>query len=131
MEEYATQVEALREKLNRCRQQVTTFSERDELFGVQPKEYTELQELQAQFELYFNLWSTTSDFHASHALWMTGPFIELDAQKVVDNVDNWYKLMFKLEKALADQAPEPAKVAEEMRKKIEEFRHHGMSALNT
>ena len=124
MEEYASQVEALQAKLDKVQQAVDTFNERDAIFEVELTSYDEFEALKKDFEPHYQLWSTASDFHASHALWMTGPFIELDPITMEHNISTWFNLMFKLEKTLAESAPEPAKVAEEMREKIAEFKTH-------
>ena len=109
MEEYATQVERLQDKLDRADQLVKSFNMRDVLFGEEPTEYTHLLDLRRKFKPYFQLWSTTSLFNASYALWMNGRFIELDPATIEKDVNAWYKLMFKLEKDLiAEEAVKPS-----------------------
>ncbi|MCW5954869.1 MAG: hypothetical protein KIT69_21650, partial [Propionibacteriaceae bacterium] len=125
MEECASKVEQLREKLVRAEKQVRSFNDRDILFGKEVREYAELKKLQDDFVPYDQLWSTMSDFHANHTVWLTGPFHELNAERVSDLVDKWYKLMYKLEKQFTSvSAVEPAKVAEDMRQKIQDFKRH-------
>lgn len=125
MEQNAAKVELLQEKLDKADELVKSFNQRDVLFGDIPTEYTELAELRAQFTPYFQLWSTTSLFNASYSLWMTGPFMELDATNIEKDVSAWYKLMFKLEKELqADEAVKPARVASEMKDKINAFKEN-------
>mmetsp|Transcript_30720 Transcript_30720/g.59916 ORF Transcript_30720/g.59916 Transcript_30720/m.59916 type:complete len:4305 (+) Transcript_30720:116-13030(+) len=125
MEQYAMKVETLNEKLEKAEKLVQSFNQRDVLFGDMPMEYTELADLRARFRPFFQLWSTTSAFNASHSLWMTGPFIELDSNQISEDIDKWLKLMRSLEKELsADGAIKPAKVASEMKEKIQDFKQH-------
>jgi len=125
MEQYASKVEALQEKLERAEQQVASFNERDQLFGEQPMAYDELTEIKRKFKPFFDLWSTTSLFNGSYSVWMTGPFVELDPEQIGKDVSAWHKLMYKLERELlADDAVKPSQVASEMKAKISEFKAH-------
>lgn len=40
-------------------------------------EYSELDAVKRDFEPILKLWSITSLFHTSHAIWMNGAFVEL------------------------------------------------------
>ena len=123
MEQYASKVEALQDKLQAAEAKVASFNERDQLFGDVPMVYDELTAIKAKFKPFFELWSTTSLFNGSYSVWMTGPFVELDPVQIGKDVSAWHKLMYKLERELlADDAVKPSKVATEMKAKIQEFK---------
>jgi dynein heavy chain len=125
MELYASQVESLQERREKAEAQVESFNKRAVLFGDEVQEYQELTDLRARFRPYFELWSTTSVFHSSYSLWMSGSFIELDPTELADNVSTWHKLMYRLEKEFTQMnEAKPAEVASEMKKSIEEFKKH-------
>ena len=131
MEQYASKVEALQERLEKAEQTVISFNERDQLFGDIPMVYDELTDIKKKFRPYFELWSTTSLFNSSYSMWMTGPFVELDPTLIAKDVSAWHKLMYKLERELQsdDAASKPGKVATEMKQKdsgvqIQSARHH-------
>ena len=50
-----------------------------------------------------------------------GPFTEVDAEKVEDEISNMWRTMFKLTKTFAD-APGPRRVAENIKTKIDKFK---------
>lgn len=130
MEQNAAKVDSLQENLEKAAKQVESFKERDILFSGQVMDYTEsmandLNILKEKFRPYLQLWSVTSYFITSYALWMTRPFIELDAKKITEDVQTWYKLMYKLEREFnGENAIQPARVAFEMKEKIAEFKDH-------
>jgi dynein heavy chain len=123
MEQYASKVEALQEKLEKAEQQVASFNSRDLLFGDLPSEYVELNELRKKFRPFYELWATTSQFNGSYSVWMNGPFNDLEAASISKDVNSWHKLMYKLEKELlAEDYIKPARVATEMKMKIQDFK---------
>ena len=101
-----------------------SFNEREGLFEMELTEYEDLDQIKREFEPISRLWSIASLFHTSHTVWMTGPFIELDPVKMESDVTSWWKAMYKLEKLLSEKAPEPAKVATEMKEAIAKFKLH-------
>lgn len=127
MEERASQVDVLQDKLDKADKLVVSFNDRERLFELEPTgqddrsmnvgnadiapEYAELEEIKAEFEPVLKLWSISSLFHTSHTIWMTGSFIELDPAKMEADASSWWKDMFRLEKVFSERdAKEPAKV---------------------
>jgi dynein heavy chain len=123
MEQYASKVESLQEKLDKADALCVSFNSRDQLFGDIPMVYDELTDIKKKFKPFFDLWSTTSLFNGSYSVWMTGPFVELDPVQIGKDVSTWHKLMYKLERdLLSEDAAKPSKVATEMKAKIQEFK---------
>ncbi|XXQ31525.1 Dynein heavy chain AAA lid domain containing protein [Plasmodiophora brassicae] len=125
MEERASQVDVLQDKLDKADKLVVSFNDRERLFELEPTEYAELEEIKAEFEPVLKLWSISSLFHTSHTIWMTGSFIELDPAKMEADASSWWKDMFRLEKVFSERdAKEPAKVATSTKNSVADFRLH-------
>jgi dynein heavy chain len=82
-------------------------------------EYTQVEQLEREFELYGMLWHTCHDFLRAYPLWMDGPFLEIDGEQMVQNMDKWFRTAAKCAKMLTNV--EPKMVAEELRRRIEAF----------
>ena len=123
MEASSARVDQLQERLDEAERLVQSFNTRDQLFGDQPQEYPELTQVREQFKPYYALWSTTALFNSSYTQWMTGSFIDLDAPQIEKDVNDWYKLMYRLEREfLSIDCLKPARVATEMKNKIAAFK---------
>jgi dynein heavy chain len=126
MEAHATRCEDLHERLLQAERQVESFGERNRLFAVEEESEAEekLAALRASLQPYYDLWSSVSDFNASHSLWMTGGFTQLDPAAVSERTSAWFALFYRLERQLAEAAPDAAKVAEDLRIQVDAFRKH-------
>ena len=135
MEQYAALVETLHDKLEHTSKLVQTFQYREQIFGLVTEnnqnnqqqnislQQLKLNEIQKKFKPYFQLWSTTQAFNSSYAQWTNGPFLELNADQILQKITIWSKLMYKLQKDFKDYE-KPYNVAYEMRKTMNNFQKY-------
>ena len=72
-------------------------------------------------EPFDRLWRTAAEFHEKHNRWMNGPFLELDAEQVEEDVGNMWRTMHKLSKTLSD-CPNPKHSTEAFKLKLDRFK---------
>ncbi|KAM9844002.1 dynein axonemal heavy chain 3-like [Aulostomus maculatus] len=94
-----------------------TFLEKDE------SQFPMLQSLLADKQPYELLWTTALNFHTMSDVWMNGPFSELDAEKISEELDNMWRTMHKLAKAFSN-LPEPCSMAKSFKSSVDQFKEH-------
>ena len=120
---YATQAADLQQQLSEAQAQVVDFNAREEIFGLTQTTYSDLDTLRDNFEPYFKLWTTMSDFHAETRHWLQGSFLELDPTGVEKMVVTWWKSVYKLEKDF-DSEPVPRMVSETLLEELAGFKEY-------
>lgn len=110
------------ESLAEAKQRAEDFNARDAVFGFAPTEYSILDSLQETFSPYYSLWTMCSDFNINKQAWLNGAFLELQGNEIEQKVTEWWKSSYKLSKSLANEAPDSAEVALELRERTSKFR---------
>ncbi|KAM7373014.1 hypothetical protein PAMP_007900 [Pampus punctatissimus] len=97
------------------------------------KEQTLLEKGQSQFPMlqtlisekqpYDQLWTTVFNFQSMSEVWLNGPFLDLDAEKISDELDIMWRTMHKLTKSFSN-LPGPCRVAKSFKSKIDQFKQH-------
>ncbi|CEM09924.1 unnamed protein product [Vitrella brassicaformis CCMP3155] len=118
---YAVKINGLKEALDRAKERVVSFQEREKLFGVEVSDFSNLDEMVELFLPYNKLWTMAIDFKYSEDDWLNGALMKLDATEIETSVDTWYKDAYKLAKEF-DTEPVPKGVAEEVRAAIDAFK---------
>eukprot|EP00913_Durusdinium_trenchii_P001110 g1018.t1 len=70
---------------------VKSFSDREKLFQIDQKDYSELEVVQDEYKPYFDLWSMAIDYNGCEEEWLTGKLANLSAVEVEQAVDDNYK----------------------------------------
>lgn len=82
-------------RLKKAQEVTRLFNSRELLFGVETTDYGRLKKVVEQFAPFFYLWDTAESWKSSYQNWMNDPFDTLDAEKIDENVNGWYKGLFK------------------------------------
>ena len=76
-------------------------------------------------EPYDRLWKTAIEFHEKQDTWMNGPFLNLDAEQVEEDVGAMWRNLHKLSKTFgASEQLKPKKSAEVLKMKLEKFKEN-------
>jgi dynein heavy chain len=78
----AVRVKEVEVQLVAAQAQVKLFGSRELLFEQDATDYEELNRIQKNFEPYSNLWQTAREWLEISEQWMTGRFVDLDAELV-------------------------------------------------
>ncbi|KAJ8245818.1 hypothetical protein GJAV_G00260630 [Gymnothorax javanicus] len=86
-------------------------------------EYPMVQALMTSKQPYDQLWTTALNFQTNSEVWLHGPFKNLNAEQVSDELAAMWRTMYKLAKSFSDLAG-PRRVADSFKIKIDKFKHH-------
>ena len=78
----AKHVRSLEERLESAEKQAALFNAREVLFNADFTDYSALKMIRKNFEPYFNLWCTSSDWCKWHDGWFKCQFLMIDAVDV-------------------------------------------------
>ncbi|XP_070580768.1 dynein axonemal heavy chain 3-like [Ptychodera flava] len=123
MKSNVEQLNNLQKKLEDARDELEAINKEEELLEWEP---TQFPILQSMFQLklpYDQLWNTALKFHTSYEVWMNGPFQDLDAEEVDEEVGNMWRTVYKLAKTFNEQ-PGPQRIANSVKGKIDKFKQH-------
>lgn len=95
----------------------------EELLEWETTAFPQIQTIRVLKEPYDKLWTTALQYHDSHEAWMNGPFLELNAEQVDDDVGNMWRTMHKLSKTFSD-LPKPKQSANAFKVKLDSFKEH-------
>ncbi|KAG8235430.1 hypothetical protein J437_LFUL015495 [Ladona fulva] len=121
MKENAEFVEALNITLGEDKAEADSINEEEQLLEWQASPFTTLQKMLTLIEPVATLWTTVLTFHLQYEKWYNGPFMNLDASKVEDEVGIIWKTLYKLTKTFHD-LPGSKRVAEMVKAKVEKFK---------
>ncbi|XP_054711131.1 dynein axonemal heavy chain 3-like [Uloborus diversus] len=113
----------LHECLVDARDELAAINEEERLLGHDLTVEPSIPVMFHEKEPYEKLWNTAYDFFRNYKIWYYGPFAELNAEHIRDQVEEMWKVMFRLVKTFAGQ-PDTRAVAETMKEKIEAFRNY-------
>nr|XP_006820578.1 PREDICTED: dynein heavy chain 3, axonemal-like [Saccoglossus kowalevskii] len=126
MDEMKSNVEQLsniQKKLEDARDELESLNKEEELLEWEPTQFPILQYMFQLKAPYDQLWNTALKFHTNFEFWMNGPFLDLNAEQVEEEVGNMWRNMYKLAKSFNDQ-PGPQRIANNVKGKIDKFKQH-------
>ncbi|WAR10683.1 DYH7-like protein [Mya arenaria] len=123
IQKYLRKAQALNNKLDQAAEKVEAFNNEEEAFGWQTTAYPQRQTIMNTLKPYLNLYETTVEFNNKYKDWMEGPMTGVDPDDVEQEVGNFWRGLYKLEKAF-DTVPAAKKIAGKVKTKVEEFREH-------
>eukprot|EP00795_Rhopilema_esculentum_P009610 gene9610-17369_t len=104
-----------------AREELQSLNEEEELLEWEPSQFPILQGIIAYKEPFDKLWKTAANFFTKYELWMNGPFRDMDAEQLEEEVSSMWRTMFKLTKTFAD-VQGPRRVADSTKTKIDKFK---------
>ncbi|XP_046888652.1 dynein axonemal heavy chain 3 [Hypomesus transpacificus] len=126
LEEIKNNVEKLNE-LTSCLDAAVTeledINKEETLLEKELSQFPGLQTLMGNKQPYDQLWNTAFNFQNQSEIWMNGPFVQLNAEKIGDELLTMWRTMYKLTKSLSD-LPGPRRIADSFKMKIDKFKQH-------
>ncbi|KAK2921231.1 hypothetical protein Q8A73_000716 [Channa argus] len=103
--------------------ELENINKEQSLLEMEQTQFPMLQMLIADKQPYEQLWTTALNFQSMSEVWMNGPFRQLNAEKISEEVDIMWRTMHKLTKTLSN-LPGPCLVAKSFKSKIDQFKQH-------
>uniref|UniRef100_UPI00358FFBD0 dynein axonemal heavy chain 3 n=1 Tax=Myxine glutinosa TaxID=7769 RepID=UPI00358FFBD0 len=126
MDEMRHNVDMLEEvgsNLNAALDELEAINKEEELMKWECSKFPMLQEIISTKAPYEQLWCTALAFQQKSEKWLADPFREINAEEVKDDVENMWRLMYKLTKTFLEFRS-PRKVAMTMKSSIENFKQY-------
>ncbi|KAL0892691.1 hypothetical protein ABMA27_014410 [Loxostege sticticalis] len=93
----------------------------EQLLDQELSVFYSLQTMLTGIDPFHKLWHTAFDFYDGYEKWYHGPFLGLDAEQIAEDVEAWWKLLYKLGKQLFEY-PGAKRIADMVRNKVEKFK---------
>ncbi|XP_053933024.1 dynein axonemal heavy chain 1 [Cuculus canorus] len=120
-QELANKTREVKKQLKELQNLAVLYNNRERIFGMKVTNYNKLSRMVKEFQPYFDLWTSVSDWTQWYNSWIDGPLAEIDTEQLEKNVNDSFKTMQRCVKQFKD-SPACQSVAMEFRDKIEEFR---------
>nr|XP_009665828.1 PREDICTED: dynein heavy chain 1, axonemal [Struthio camelus australis] len=119
--ELANEARRIRKQQKELQNLAILYNNRERIFGMPVTNYSRLSRMVKDFQPYYDLWTTVSDWMRWYDSWMNDPLTEIDAEQLEKNVNESFKTMHRCVRQFKD-SPACRDVAVELRAKIEEFK---------
>ncbi|KAG7500858.1 dynein heavy chain 3, axonemal [Solea senegalensis] len=126
MEEIKENVQALSEITSNLESAVFELEDINRQQGMLDQEQTQFPELQVLIsnkQPHEQLWRTALKFEINSEVWMNGPFQDLNAESISDELDSMWRTMHKLNKSFSD-LPGLCGMTKNCKSKIDKFKKH-------
>ena len=100
-----------------------SINNEEELLEWELTPFPQIQSATQLKEPFDKLWNTAEEFHEKHEMWMNGPFLNLNAEQVQEDVGNMWRMMHKLSKTFGEM-PSPKRSTELFKMKLEKFKEN-------
>ncbi|XP_072334730.1 dynein axonemal heavy chain 7 [Scyliorhinus torazame] len=120
---YLRKAQTLNIKLNQALEKIDQINVEEQAFGWSESQYPQRKQTSDILQPYLRLYDMTVEFNGKYKGWMEGPFSEANPDQVETDIGNYWRALYKLERTLSD-SPNAFKIANTVRKKVEEFKEH-------
>ncbi|XP_033631251.1 dynein heavy chain 3, axonemal-like [Asterias rubens] len=118
-----TRLNDLQQLLEAAQDELDGLNKEEELLEWEASEFPIITAMFASKQPYDQLWNTALNFHTKYETWLNGPFQDLNAEQVNDEVDSMFRTMYKLSRSFGEQ-PGPQRIANNVKSKIDKFKVH-------
>ncbi|CAG9584340.1 unnamed protein product [Danaus chrysippus] len=121
LKEVVSKVDEINKNLMNDKREADEIINEETLLEQEPSVYFSLQAMLAGIEPFHKLWHTAFDFYDGYEKWYHGPFLGLDAEQIAEDVEAWWKLLYKLGRQLFEY-PGAKRIADMVRNKLDKFK---------
>ncbi|XP_041978336.1 dynein axonemal heavy chain 3 [Aricia agestis] len=121
LKEVVVKVDEINNNLMEDKREAEEIINEETLLEQEVSVYFSLQTMLASIDPFYKLWHTAFDFYDGYERWYHGPFHGLDAPRIAEDVESWWKLLHKLGKQLWEYGG-ARRIADMLRNKLDKFR---------
>uniref|UniRef100_A0A1I8MKN2 AAA+ ATPase domain-containing protein n=1 Tax=Musca domestica TaxID=7370 RepID=A0A1I8MKN2_MUSDO len=121
LKERVDTVDELFDLIENLSREAKAINVEEQLLQIDVSPFAVLAEIVEKMEPIEKLWKTAYEFEKNHLIWMYERFQCLNADVIAEEIENMYRIVYKLSRQLA-QNPVAKRAAEQVRVKIEKFR---------
>ncbi|XP_026231920.1 dynein heavy chain 7, axonemal isoform X2 [Anabas testudineus] len=123
LSKYLKKAQALNAKLVSAMGKINDFNLEEEAYGWTVSQYPQLKKIMEKLTPFLRLYETVTDFMNQYEQWLHGPLSGVNPDKVEGDVGNYWRTLYKLEKAFAE-VPKVLNIATTIKAKVEDFKEH-------
>lgn len=123
IQRYLKKAQVLDGRLEAAADKIEAFNAEEEAFGWDTTNYPERQRILNVLRPYKQVYELTVEFNNKYKEWMDGPMDKVDPDTVDQDIGNYWRTLYKLEKTFDDN-PAAKKIATKVKGKVEEFKEH-------
>ncbi|NXM42418.1 DYH1 protein, partial [Gymnorhina tibicen] len=113
----------VRKRLKELQEMAVLYNNRERLFGMKVTDYSGLSKMLKEFQPYYDLWTTVSDWIKWNESWMNDSLLKIEAEELEKNVIDSVKTMQRCVKQFKD-SPDCQSVAMDFRDKMDDFKQY-------
>lgn len=122
-EEVAEIVKTTHKKMQDAHAKAKKFANRERLLGLAEADYSRLQQLNKEYEPFYNLWTTANDWFKNHNSWLHDPWYELNAPEMDEKMSNAIKTINKVIRYFREkEQPGILKIGEIIKTDLDKFK---------
>ncbi|XP_053328214.1 dynein axonemal heavy chain 7 [Spea bombifrons] len=118
---YLKKAQALNSKLDLAVEKVDQLNAEEEAFGLAASQYPQRKKVQDSLNPYLRLYEIIVEFNTKYKSWMEGPYSDVNPDLVEQDVGNYWRVLYKLERTFHD-FPNALSLTSQIKAKVEEFR---------
>ncbi|XP_071611851.1 dynein axonemal heavy chain 1 [Heliangelus exortis] len=119
--ELAKKARQVKKQQQELQELAVLYNNRERIFGMKVTNYSKVSRMVKEFQPYYDLWTTVSDWMEWNESWMNDPLMDIEAEQLEKNITDSFKTMQRCVKQFKD-SPACLDLATEFRDKIEEFK---------
>ncbi|KAM6934818.1 dynein axonemal heavy chain 7 [Xenentodon cancila] len=123
LSKYLKKAQALNTKLELAMQKINCFNREEESYGWSVSQYPQYKKIQDILTPFLHLYETATNFLKQYDQWLHGPLSGVIPDKVDEDVGNYWRSLYKLEKAYRE-VPNVLKIVSTVKDKVEDFKKH-------
>jgi len=123
VQKYFKKSQQLNSKLEKAAEQIDQINVEEESFGWEMSQYPLRKKIVQQTTPYMKLFKEAAEFSNKNKLWREGKFELVDPETVENDIGNYWRNLYKLEKTFTDN-PNAMNIAQKTRERVEEFKEH-------
>ncbi|XP_043929631.1 dynein axonemal heavy chain 7 [Protopterus annectens] len=120
---YLRKAQSLNSKLEAAAEKIDQFNAEEEAFGWPASQYPQRKKIQDTLNPYLKLYEIAVEFTTKYKEWMEGHLSKVNPDQVEQDVGNYWRLLYKLEKSFVD-SPNALEIAKKVKNKVEGFKEH-------
>ena len=118
---YYKKAQQLEQKLTLANERIDQFNSEEDAFGWEVTQYPQRLQTFNTLQPYLKLYEIGVEFNNKHKEWMEGPMSKVVPDQVDQDVNNYWRQLYKLERQFQNQ-PVARKMAVKLRAKVDEFK---------
>ncbi|XP_058478991.1 dynein axonemal heavy chain 7 [Solea solea] len=123
LSKYLKKAQNLKAKLEVAMEKMNVINLEEEAYGWSVSQYPQHKKIQDDLTPFLRLYETSTAFLNQYEKWLQGPLSDVNPDKVEEDVSNYWRTLYKLEKGFSE-VPNALNIATTIKAKVDDFKEH-------